>query len=105
MLDWSGFCVADAVMDVAFTTVLFAIAARDILPIDDVEGMLASYFAAYEAVRPLCTEHLSYYQTLRCVMALLEGAEGQDVWARPNTVARLAEWIRQGTGVQVGVPG
>ena len=104
ILDWSGFAVADAVMDVAFTVVLFAIAAREILPIDDVDTMLASYHATYASVRSLDAEHLDYYRTLRCAMALVEGAEGQEVWARPGAVARLTEWIKQSTGISVSVP-
>jgi hypothetical protein len=56
-------------------------------------------------VRPLDGEHLDYYRTLRCVMALVEGAEGQEVWARPATVARLTEWIQQTAGIRVMPPG
>jgi hypothetical protein len=56
-------------------------------------------------VRPLDLEHLDYYRMVRCVMALVEGAEGQEVWTRPAVVSCLAEWIQEGAGIRVAVPG
>lgn len=99
VLDWSGFSVGDPMMDVAFTDIILSIAAREVLPIGDLGQLRAGYFAAYESVRPLQREQLDYYRIVRCVMALVEGAEGQDVWAKPNTVVRLTEWIERYTGI------
>lgn len=104
VLDWSGFSIGDPVMDVAFTTVLLSIASEVLLPIGNLDALLASYYAAYRRVRPLDLKHLDYYRMVRCVMALVEGAEGQEVWARPAPVARLTEWLQEGTGISVDVP-
>lgn len=99
VLDWSGFAVGDAMMDVAFTDIILSIAAREVLPAGDLDQLRAGYFEAYETIRPLDRERLDYYRTLRCVMALVEGAEGQEVWAKPHTVARLTEWIERYTDI------
>jgi aminoglycoside phosphotransferase (APT) family kinase protein len=99
VLDWSGFAVGDPMMDVAFTDIILSIAAREVLPVADLEQLRAGYFAAYETASPLQGERLDYYRIVRCVMALVEGAEGQDVWAKPNTVARLSKWIERDTGI------
>lgn len=104
VLDWSAFSVADPMMDVAFTDIILSIAAREVLPAGDLDELRAGYFDAYEALRPLNRERLDYYRTLRCVMALVEGAEGQAVWAKPPTVARLNEWIDTYTGIRLSRP-
>jgi aminoglycoside phosphotransferase (APT) family kinase protein len=105
VLDWPGFSIADPAMDVAFTVVLLSIASSVLLPIENLDAMLACYYAAYDSVRPLDLEHLDYYRMVRCVMALVEGAEGQEVWTRPAVVLRLTEWIQEGAGIRVAVPG
>ena len=104
VVDWSGFAVADPVMDVAFTDVVLDVAGREVFPAGDLDQMLSGYFAAYDDVRALDATHLGYYRTLRCVMALVEGAEGQDIWARPSAVARLTDTIWRNTGIQTNRP-
>jgi aminoglycoside phosphotransferase (APT) family kinase protein len=104
VLDWSGFSIADPVMDVAFTSIILAVAAGLIMPQRSAEELMSRYRAAYEQVRVLDAANLDYYRTLRCGMALVEGAGGQEVWTRQPVLAQLTDMIYANTGVLVQHP-
>ena len=104
VLDWPNFLIADPAMDVAFTVLLLSIASSLFLPTLDLETGLARYYAAYRSNRPLDLSHLDYYRVLRCVMAFVDGAEGQEAWTSPLAVANLTTWVRQVTGIHVSAP-
>ncbi|MFN2201202.1 MAG: phosphotransferase family protein [Caldilineaceae bacterium] len=104
VLDWSGFSIADPVMDVAFTMVILSVAASMLLPQESSEKLLSRYRTAYEQVHALDAVNLDYYRTLRCVMALVEGAEGQEVWTRPPVLVQLTDIVSSNTGVSVHHP-
>ena len=59
------------------------------------------YLDAYQAERPLDTSHLDYYRAVRCVNALVEGAEGLALWRHPLILEDLLECIHSVTGIQV----
>jgi aminoglycoside phosphotransferase (APT) family kinase protein len=104
VLDWAGFVIADAVMDVAFTMVILSIAAKHLTPTHDWDEVMSKYLDAYRSERPLDSEYLDYYRTLRCVAALVEGAEGQEVWTSPPLLNGLIKHVREIAGVRVAVP-
>ncbi len=64
-----------------------------------------AYLAAYRARKPLDSTNLDYYRVSRCVMALIQGYGGQEVWRHPLIVDDLVGYIRTVTGVAIEVPG
>jgi aminoglycoside phosphotransferase (APT) family kinase protein len=110
VLDWPGFTIADPVYDVANTIVLTTIPARhltasmDGFSSIDWDTAAALYLAAYRSHNPLDSTHLEYYKARRCVMALIQGFEGQKVWQHPMIVDDLVGTISDITGIQVIVP-
>lgn len=111
VLDWPGFAIADPALDVANTLVLTTIPARRlILPTEDAASVdwnlvAEAYLAAYRARKPLDSTNLDYYQVSRCVMALIQGYGGQEVWRHPLIVDDLVGYIRTITGVAIKMPG
>lgn len=104
VLDWPGFAITDPVLDVANTTVLTAVSAKHLLGLETPDLAVEMYLAAYQAERPLDLRHLDYYRVRRCIYALLEGAEGQQVWQHPGIVQDLIEYTREITGIRVAPP-
>ena len=107
VLDWSGFRIADCALDVGATAVILAIAGPALVPgaqAVDFQGFVERYLAAYEAEIPLAPARLRYFEVLRCIQALLEGAEGQAAWRTPTIVTQLLTTIRAYTGLEVPRP-
>jgi len=110
VLDWPGFAIGDPVFDIANTIVIITISAKhlagsmgDFSSID--WGLMADlYLAAYRAHRPLDETNLGYYQARRCVLALIQGTEGQQVWQHPLIVQDLLANILDITGFQISMP-
>jgi len=108
--DWGGFSIADPAYDVGNTVVLITVASRHLaasmegLPPIDFDLMVKLYLAAYRAHRPLDGTNLDYYRVRRCVMSLVQGAEGQKVWQHPLIVRDLLAYICQVTGIQISMP-
>jgi aminoglycoside phosphotransferase (APT) family kinase protein len=110
VLDWPGFAIADPVFDVANSIVLITIPSKhlaapmgDFSPVDW-DLMADLYLAAYRAHRSLDDTNLAYYRVRRCVMALVQGFEGQKVWQHPLIVRDLLAYILDITGIQIPVP-
>jgi aminoglycoside phosphotransferase (APT) family kinase protein len=84
VLDWPSFSIAPPILDVASTVVLCTIGFKHILfPSSQNakwEEIIARYLKAYQGVCCLDMEYFDYYKVLRCVIALVEGAKGQEVW-------------------------
>jgi len=104
VLDWPGFLIADPVLDVANTLTLVATSGKHLLKIAQWENLIQMYLAAYQAERPLDRTHLDYYRARRCVGALAEGANGQQVWRQPPVVCDLIEVVHHVTGIRVTPP-
>jgi hypothetical protein len=62
------------------------------------------YLAAYRTHRSLDDTNLDYYRVRPCVMALVQGAEGQKVWQHPLIVRDLLATILDITGIQITMP-
>lgn len=110
VIDWPGFVITDPALDVATTLILGTIPIKHLAPqlgLDftaaDVEPLVEGYLAAYESIRPLDRTNLPYYQVFRAVKALIEGADGQEVWRHPAIVADLVALIQSVTGNQTAV--
>ena len=110
VLDWPGFAITDPVFDVANTVVLTTIPSKYLIA--SMEGFESvdwdlfgeAYLAAYRTYRQLDSTNLDYYKVKRCVMALIQGFEGQKVWQHPMIVADLVGYIHEITGIQIMIP-
>jgi protein-S-isoprenylcysteine O-methyltransferase Ste14/aminoglycoside phosphotransferase (APT) family kinase protein len=110
VLDWPGFAVADPAFDVANSLVLITIPFRRLAASTegfssvDWDLMTGLYLAAYRAHRPLDETNLDYYRVRRCMLALVEGYRGHQIWQHPLVVRDLLAHILQVTGIQIAVP-
>jgi aminoglycoside phosphotransferase (APT) family kinase protein len=110
VLDWPGFAIADPVFDVANSIVLITIPSKHLAAsmgnFSSVDWDLIAdlYLAAYRAHRPLDDTNLDYYRVRRCVLALVQGVEGQKVWQHPLIVRDLMAYILDITGIQITLP-
>jgi aminoglycoside phosphotransferase (APT) family kinase protein len=110
VLDWPGFAIADPVFDVANSIVLITISGKHLaasmgdFSFVDWDLMADLYLAAYRTHRSLDDTYLDYYRVRRCVMALIQGVEGQKVWQHPLIVRDLLAYILDVTGIQITMP-
>lgn len=104
ILDWSGFRITDPTLDVAFTKVILTIPAPVLVTGFASEGFVKRYLSAYQRELPLLPERLMYFEALRCVMALLEGADGQVVWRHPDILIQVLEKLSEHTGLRIKPP-
>jgi aminoglycoside phosphotransferase (APT) family kinase protein len=110
VLDWPGFAIADPIFDVANSVVLITIPPKHLaasmgdFSSVDWDLMADLYVAAYRAHRPLDETNLDYYRVRRCVLALVQGVEGQKVWQHPLIVRDLLAYILDVTGIQITLP-
>jgi aminoglycoside phosphotransferase (APT) family kinase protein len=110
VLDWPGFAIGDPVFDIANTIVIITISAKHLagsmgdFSSIDWDLMADLYLAAYRAHRPLNETNLGYYQARRCVLALVQGFEGQQVWQHPLIVQDLLACILDITGIRIRMP-
>jgi aminoglycoside phosphotransferase (APT) family kinase protein len=101
VLDWPGFIVADPLFDVANTVILTMMSAKHLLSLTEWEIVIEMYLGAYRAQRPLDLTHMDYYKARRCVVALMEGADGHNVWQNPLIVKELTECVHSITGIRI----
>jgi len=105
VLDWPGFMIGDAIMDVAFTMVLCSIAARHLLPTQNWDDVMSKYLEAYRSERSSDVTYLDYYRILRCIMAFVDGAEGQEAWTSPSALKSLTGHVHDIAKIRVTLPG
>ena len=101
VLDWPGFMIGDAAMDVAATMILFEVVLDHLMPEVKQDSILSQYLKAYTDVRPLDVSCLDYYRMLRCVPAVIEGASGRGAWSIEPILQDLILTIRNISGVQI----
>ncbi len=110
VLDWPGFAITDPVYDVGNTMVLITITSKHLASsmgdFSSVDWNLMAdlYLAAYRTHGSLDDANLDYYRVRRCVMALVQGFEGQKVWQHPLIVRDLLAYIFDITGIQITMP-
>ena len=49
-------------------------------------------------------EHVDYYRILRSLLALQEGARGQEIWRLPHAVKEITGYIRKITKIRIIPP-
>jgi aminoglycoside phosphotransferase (APT) family kinase protein len=103
VLDWPGFMIGDAAMDVAATMILFEVVLDHLMPEVKQDRAQSQYLNAYTDIRPLDVSNLDYYRMLRCVPAVIEGATGQGAWSIEPILQDLILTIRNISGIQVVV--
>jgi len=79
-------------------------ASMDAFSYVDWDLMARLYLSAYRTRKPLDDANLDYYRVRRCVMALVQGVEGQKVWQHPLIVRDLLAAIHDITGIQISMP-
>ena len=110
IVDWGGFRVADPVFDIANTIVLTTIPAKHLS--DNWEGYASVdwdlavelYLSAYKKHKELDSTNLDFYRVRRCLLALIQGYEGQKVWQHPMIVRDLVAYIQKITGIKITLP-
>jgi aminoglycoside phosphotransferase (APT) family kinase protein len=111
VLDWPGFAVADPVFDVANTIILTTIPARVLTATMpgyehvDWGAFTQQYLSSYRQFRDLDTTNLAYYKVRRCVMGLVQAAEGTGFWGHPHIVQGLTECIQDISSIKIVLPG
>jgi len=111
VLDWPGFAVADPAFDVGCTLMLMTIPFNLLVTTTpalqgvNITNFVTHYLAAYESVRPLNRSSLDFYRVRRCVFALFQGLEGQEIWRHPLIVPDILAYIHQVTGIQIDTAG
>ena len=81
VLDWPGFMIDDAAIDVAATMILVQVVANHLMPEADLGEIMSQYLESYKDIRTLEERYLDYYRMLRCVPAIIEGAAGRGAWS------------------------
>jgi aminoglycoside phosphotransferase (APT) family kinase protein len=110
VLDWPGFAIADPVFDIANSLVIITIATKRLaasmgeLASVDWDLMANQYLTAYRVHGMLDDTNLNYYQVRRCVLALVQGVDGQKIWQHPLIVGDMSAYIHKVTSIQITMP-
>jgi aminoglycoside phosphotransferase (APT) family kinase protein len=103
ILDWSGFMVGDPMYGLGWTKALFIATGKHELPEEVFNQLVKMYFDAYEGVNPIDYEKVDYFVVYRLVRALVEGKEGQEVWAIPSIVNGIIKEVKVLTGITINL--
>ena len=101
VLDWSDAIVGDPALDVACTMLLMRVFGRHVLSPSEADRAAEKYLESYPAPRPFDPDRLDYYRIRRCLIGLMDGAEGQAAWRRPSIARELAADVLRVTGLAV----
>lgn len=104
VLDWGGFLIGDPAMDVAFTSFLITVPLGLLFPDVCPEQVKEKYLSAYRDTGPLDETSMAYYGTARGIQALLEAAQGHEVWRIPEIVELLLAYVHDVTGLRIRPP-
>jgi aminoglycoside phosphotransferase (APT) family kinase protein len=104
VLDWSGFIVGDPAYDIGITKVLGTVAAPSLFPKVNWVFLITRYNECYQRGNPIDPKQIGYYEALKCVWALLEGAEGHSAWGHPEVMRKLSEHFKKITSVGLALP-
>ena len=105
VLDWSGFRITDPVLDVGATKIVLSILAPVLVPGTMTTGFVEHYLFAYKKESPTFSPmRLRYFEALRCIQGLLEGADGQQAWRHPEVLTRILSMISSHTGLEIRRP-
>jgi aminoglycoside phosphotransferase (APT) family kinase protein len=104
VLDWSGFRLADPAYDIASTKVVLSILAPVLRP-----GLLSSdfmerYLAAYQTKHPLDSNTIAYFEVVRLILGLVDGADGQVALRHKDILTHFHHSLREYTGLNINIP-
>ncbi len=99
VLDWSDAIFGDPALDVACTMLLIRVFGRHVLSPPESDRAAEKYLESYRAPRPFDPDRLDYYRIRRCLIGLMDGADGQAAWRHPSIARELAADILRVTGV------
>ncbi|MCW4038028.1 MAG: aminoglycoside phosphotransferase family protein [Candidatus Bathyarchaeota archaeon] len=99
VLDWSGFLLSDPTYDVGITKFLGEIVFNSFF-----EEFTNLYYDYYQSVSPVDSDRVDYYESFRCLWALLEGVEGHSGWSQPEIMVSLSERFEKITSVRLALP-
>lgn len=103
VLDWSGFHIGDAMTDLGWTLGLFYATAKHEMHEDMFNQLIQLYLDSYESIRHYDRKSVDYYISFRLAQALVEGLDGQAVWARSEFVKNMVSELKERTGVTVSI--
>jgi aminoglycoside phosphotransferase (APT) family kinase protein len=101
VLDWPGFLIGEPAYDVGTTVFLGQVAAPALLPEINWSRLVRRYLELYMNRSPLESERVDYYSAFRCLLSMVEGAEGHMAWSHPEVRERLTGYFREKTGARV----
>ena len=101
VLDWSDAIAGDPALDVACTMLLMRVFGRRVLSPPEADRAAEEYLEAYRAPRPFDPGLLDYYRIRRCLIGLMDGADGQAAWRRPSIARELAADVLRVTGLDL----
>jgi aminoglycoside phosphotransferase (APT) family kinase protein len=104
VLDWSSFCISDPILDVAATKVILSILAPVLLPRSVPPDFVERYLAAYQIQRPLETKKLTYFEVVRMISGLINGADGQYAWRHKDVMIQVYNTLREYTELKINFP-
>ena len=104
VLDWSNFLISDPAYDIGITNVLVTVAAPSLFTGLDWVDLINRYHDYYQKESPIAPIRVEYYEAFRCLMALLEGADGHAAWSLPETMRRLSERFQEITSISLTLP-
>jgi aminoglycoside phosphotransferase (APT) family kinase protein len=104
VLDWSGCKIGDPAYDIGITKVLGTVAAPSLFPKVNWTHLTIRYYDYYQRECPVDPVRVGYYEALRCLQALFEGAEGHLVWSQPEILRKLSEHFETITSVGLALP-
>jgi aminoglycoside phosphotransferase (APT) family kinase protein len=105
VLDWGGFAFADPNYDIGNTLILIAIPLKYLatqlegFPVYDVDQLIQTYLTAYQRKRNIDFTSLDFFMVRRCVLALIQGQQGEKVWQYPPIVQELTTLIQEKTRI------
>ena len=101
VLDWPGFMIDDAALDVAATMVLIQIVAGHLMPEVNRDEIMSRYLKAYTNRRQLDVQYLDYYRMLRCIPAIMEASTGQGAWSIEPILNELIATVKDISNIRI----
>lgn len=104
VLDWSSFQISDPAHDVASTKIIGSILAPVLIPGAISQNYIERYLAAYQAKQPLEPHKLRYFEVVRLIQGLIDGAKGQPAWRHKDIITSIDDALKAYTGLEIRIP-
>jgi aminoglycoside phosphotransferase (APT) family kinase protein len=104
ILDWGGFQISDPLLDVANTKTIGSLLAPVLVPGAITSNYIQRYLSAYHAIRPLDAHKLRYFEVVRMILGLIDGARGQYAWKHKKIITPIYNTLREYIGLKIDIP-